>query len=84
MVMVVPDPGLVSSGGARRLDAPNQARGSQGAKHVVDGLRRDLAQIPTDDVDDRVRVGVRMRMDGTQDGHPRAGHPQVSRAQDLR
>ena len=84
MVMVVCDPGFESSGRACRLDAPNQARACECAEHVVDGLRRHLAQIRTDHGDDRVGVGVRMRVHGAQNSDPRACHPQVSRAQDLR
>ena len=76
VVVVVPHPGLVARHRARRLDAPQQTGGGQGAKHVVHGLMGHLAEILPDDADDRVRVGVRMIVHRGQHRHPRPRHPQ--------
>ena len=81
VVMVVADPGLVAGHRARWLDPPQQAGLGQRPQHVVDGLGRHLAEVLAGGVDDRVRVGVRMRVHGVEDRQPRLGDPEVGPAQ---
>src|SRR5262249_27698493 len=54
VVVVVPGPRLVTSHGARRLDAPHQSGCVQCPQHVVHGLVGHLAEIVAHDSDDRV------------------------------
>src|SRR5207248_5596142 len=54
VMVVVPDPCLVASHGAGRLDATQQTHGGQRAQHVVNGLVGHLAEVVTHDPDDRV------------------------------
>src|SRR5664280_2584109 len=83
VVVVVPDPRLVARHGARRLDAPHQARRSQRTQHVVHRLMGHLTEILTHDTDERVRVGMRMLVHRSQHRHPGTRHTQRSPAQQL-
>ena len=81
VVMVVADPRLVARHGARRVDAPHQARVGQRPQHVVHGLLGHLAEVLAHDTDDRVRVGVRMVVHRGQHRHPRTRDAQGGPAQ---
>jgi hypothetical protein len=83
VVVVVPHPRLVASHRAGGLEAPDEASGGQRAQHVVDGLMGDVREVPTHGADDRVRVGVRLRLHRSEYGDPRSGHPEGSLAQHL-
>jgi len=81
VVVVVPDPRLVARDGARRLDAPHQARGSQRAQHIVNGLVGHLTEILAYDIDDGGSVRVRMFVHRGQHRYPRTRHTQSSPTQ---
>ena len=51
------------------------------AKYVVDGLGGYVAKIFAHHADDRVGVGVRVRVDGVEHGDPRTRHAKVSASQ---
>src|SRR6185437_7941255 len=53
VVMVVGDPRLVAGDRAGGLDPPQQVGVGQRPQDVVDGLRRDVAEVPADGLDQR-------------------------------
>jgi hypothetical protein len=81
VVMVVPDPRLVTRHGARRVNAPHQTRDGQCSQHIVDGLVGHVSEVLAHETDDRVGVGVRMLMHRGQDRYPRTRDAQGSPAQ---
>ena len=76
VVVVVAHPSLVSCHRTRRLDTSQQSGIGQCPKHVVHGLMGHLAEVLTHDTDDRVRVGMRVRVYGGKHRQPRTRHPQ--------
>ena len=84
VVVVVSDPRLVASDGARRLNAPNQTDSGQGGEHVIHRLPRDLGQGGTHSAEKCFRVRVRMSMHRLKHRQPRARHAKVSRTQLFR
>ncbi len=68
MVMVVVNPTLVASRGARRLDPPDEAFVGQGAQCVVDRLTRDGPDLGPHEVFDLVRRCMRPACHHAQNG----------------
>ncbi len=58
------------------MDPPDQAGVAENAQSVVDRLVGDVAQLAADAVDDRVRVGVGMRVHCREDRDAGAGDPE--------
>ena len=83
VVVVVAHPRLVARHRAGGLDAAHQAGVGQRAQDVVHGLVGDVGEIVTGGPDDRVRVGVRVRVHGVQHRQPGAGDPQRGAPQQL-
>ena len=83
MVMVVCHSRLVTSDRAPGGDASHESRVGECAQDVVDRLGGNLTQIIANRTDDRVGVGMRMRIDGVEHGNPRSCHPQGSPAKQV-
>ena len=81
VVVVVPDAGLVPCDRPGGLDAPDEAGTGQGAQHVVDRLVRHACEVLADELDDRLGVGVRLRVHRGQHREPGAGDPEVGSPQ---
>jgi hypothetical protein len=74
MVMVVVDPSLVASGGARRLDPPDEALVGQGAQCVVDRLTGDGPDLGPHEVLDLACRCMRPACDHAQNGQTLCRH----------
>jgi GNAT superfamily N-acetyltransferase len=83
VVMVVPHSRLVSRQRAGRLDPPDETGIGEGAEYVVHRLVGHLRKLLTGGPQERVGVGVRMPVDGSEDRHPRPGDPERGRAEHL-
>lgn len=77
VVMVVAGLGLVAGDRAGRLDLAKQSGLGEHAQPVVDGLMRNLAQVPSHGLDDRVRIGVGMLLDRGKHRHSGARDTQI-------
>ena len=74
VVVVVPDPRLVARHRAGRLDPADQPGRGEGPQHVVDGLVGHRRELGAHRADDRVGIGVRVRVHRSEHREPRSGH----------
>jgi hypothetical protein len=83
-MMVVADPRFIASDQAGRLDPPDETRRGEGMKHVIHGLPGHIGQGATHGTENRLGVGVRMRMHRLQHRDPWTGYPKTGHTQPLR
>lgn len=83
MVVVIAYPRLIASNMAVRLNATNEPCRGQCFENVIDGLMRNLRELKARGLDDRVGIGVGVRIDRSEHGQAGLGDAQVGIAELL-